>query len=297
MKSGACRRNLTRLSALIDNELSPAERRNLEAHLSVCQSCSRYLEELRANSALLKSLPALEPREEAILELKARLRLAAPIGEDNVCETVRVRLSAYIDNELAEPERQHVEQHLALCPDCSRYLEELRTISTRFNLLPHIEPSPATVRSLKTKVRAAQRPARRGLAPVFALPRFAHTRMGLAAAAAVVVLAVGLVVLLQVGHRDNVAGNLLKPTLSGQAREMRLMLDDFNAAKRRLLDELKLNEAANMRNAEKVNGIYEVFDPTQSRTHGRIMHSIIFGEQRAARAPVESHVLFASYGD
>ncbi|HUT02940.1 MAG TPA: zf-HC2 domain-containing protein [bacterium] len=295
MKSRACRKNLTRVSAFIDNELSPVERRRLEAHLAVCPGCSRYLEELRAGSALLKSLPAVEPRQEAISELKARLRMTAHIGEENVCEMMPVRLSAYIDNELPGPERQLVEQHLAVCPDCSRYLEELRAISRHLNLLPEIEPSRAAVESLKAKVRSAHMPVRRSSAPVFAFPRFAHARLGLAAAA-VVLLAVALYVFSPFEHGGNMAGTSVKPTsFGGAARDMADA--DLKTGKDRLLAELALNEGGKAQSATGSRDSLEVFDPAQSDTRGRIVHSIVFGERRATRAPVASHVLFVSYGD
>ena len=308
MKSRACGRNLTRLSAFIDNELPPAGRKRLEAHLVVCPGCSRYLEELRAGSALLRSLPAAEPRQEAILELRARLRIAAHIGAENVCEMMAVRLSAYLDNELQGPERQRVEQHLAVCPDCSRYLEELRAISRHLNLLPETEPSQAAVEALKAKVRLAHGTVRRGSAPVLAFPRFAHARLGLAAAA-VVLLAVALYVFSPFEHGGRVAG-LSGPTSSGGASFTPAASRatgphkagdptdaDLKTGKNRLLAELALNEDGKAQSATSSRGGLDVFDPAQSGARGRIVHSILFDERQAARAPVASHVLFVSYGD
>ncbi len=72
----------------------------------------------------------------------------------------------------------------------------------------------------------------------------------------------------------------------------------FKTGKDRLLREIALHEDDHKaQNATDSGGGLDVFNPTQSRTPGRIMHSIVFGEQRPARAPVASHVLFVSYGD
>lgn len=42
------------------------------------------------------------------------------------CEQFEPMLSAYLDDELDQPERAEVERHVAACPKCARELNELR---------------------------------------------------------------------------------------------------------------------------------------------------------------------------
>ena len=50
----------TLLSSYIDGQVSPAEARQVEAHLSTCDECRRELQGLRATVDLLRTLPELE---------------------------------------------------------------------------------------------------------------------------------------------------------------------------------------------------------------------------------------------
>lgn len=77
----------------------------------------------------------------------------------------RDNLSAYLDNELPQAEKAALESHLAECPECSKELSELRSLS----LLIHkhaVEPVPA---GLKAKVFAPEKkPAYAWLKPALA---------------------------------------------------------------------------------------------------------------------------------
>jgi hypothetical protein len=55
-----CRGVSRRLSAFIDNDLSPGIRQSVEEHLRVCRPCARRLEELEAIVASARTLPPLE---------------------------------------------------------------------------------------------------------------------------------------------------------------------------------------------------------------------------------------------
>jgi anti-sigma factor RsiW len=55
-----CRSAESLYSALIEDELSQKERRELESHLLGCRRCSSAVRELRATIALTQSLPAVE---------------------------------------------------------------------------------------------------------------------------------------------------------------------------------------------------------------------------------------------
>ena len=182
MKKRACKTSLVRISAFLDHELSPLERQKLEAHLASCPDCRGYLEETRRVSRLVKSLPALEPTQEAILELKSRLLLVADGRTENVCERMPIRLSALLDDELFGFDREQVESHLGGCPDCTRYLNELRAVRAHLGRLPQLEPRPEVIAELKAKIRSGEVSVQKRLALVFSFPRLATARFAAPAA-------------------------------------------------------------------------------------------------------------------
>lgn len=61
------------------------------------------------------------------------------------CEHVRDLLSAYLDNQLAEPERQNVASHLAVCPECNAILADYRRFDALLAQIPRIE-APSSLR-------------------------------------------------------------------------------------------------------------------------------------------------------
>lgn len=69
-----CRGVSRRLSAFIDNDLSPGIRQSVEEHLRVCRPCARRLEELEAIVASARNLPPLE----VSAGLKERILAAIP---------------------------------------------------------------------------------------------------------------------------------------------------------------------------------------------------------------------------
>ena len=64
---------------------------------------------------------------------------------------VNKKLSAFIDDELNQEEREIVETHLEVCDSCREALEQLRTSWELLNDLPKADPSPHAY--LKIKVR------------------------------------------------------------------------------------------------------------------------------------------------
>ena len=64
------------MSAALDGEIAPAERQALEAHLAVCPECAALWEDLRAQSAALRSLDCEVPEG-----LKARILVDLPPQE------------------------------------------------------------------------------------------------------------------------------------------------------------------------------------------------------------------------
>jgi len=65
---------LESLSALLDDELPPAERRAVEEHVAACPSCARYLHEIGAVDALARDLPPAGAPEGYLEALPGRVR-------------------------------------------------------------------------------------------------------------------------------------------------------------------------------------------------------------------------------
>jgi anti-sigma factor RsiW len=59
------------VSAYLDDELAPATRRRVEAHLALCPPCRVYVEQVRDTVRALGRLPAHELPEHAVTELEA----------------------------------------------------------------------------------------------------------------------------------------------------------------------------------------------------------------------------------
>jgi anti-sigma factor RsiW len=80
------------LSALLDEELDPAESREVHSHLGSCLHCRQRLEGLRRVAAGLRDLerPALPP----VLDLALRRRLALDRPADTLRERLQEHLSA-----------------------------------------------------------------------------------------------------------------------------------------------------------------------------------------------------------
>ena len=310
MKKRACKTSLIRISAFIDDELSFAERRKLEAHLASCPDCRGYLEETRRVSGLVKSLPALEPSQEAMLELKARLLLVADGHKENVCERMPIRLSTFLDDELFGFDREQVESHLGGCPDCTRYLNELRVVRGHLGLLPQLEPRPEVIAELKAKIRSAEVSVRKRPAPIFSFPRFATARFALAAAAVAVLFVAVVFKFPPFGPGADLAMKAIEspkvvgapggsPVAVQGSRDIDLADFDLNKGKDRLLAESVSEESKNSdySTEERSKGTLKPFDPYRRDTRGRVVHSVSFGDSSARRVPVSSRVLFVSYGN
>jgi predicted anti-sigma-YlaC factor YlaD len=54
------------ISAYVDGELTPDQRRNLESHLASCQDCARELAEVRALKKELEMIKFTEPTDEEL---------------------------------------------------------------------------------------------------------------------------------------------------------------------------------------------------------------------------------------
>src|SRR5262249_44969119 len=64
------------------------------------------------------------------------------------------RLSDYLDGELSDQERRAVAAHLAGCAECSRTLDELRTIIERARTLAPAEPPADLWKGVASRIAA-----------------------------------------------------------------------------------------------------------------------------------------------
>jgi anti-sigma factor RsiW len=84
-------------------------------------------------------------------------------GHDHRCQEFLERLSRYLDNELAAPDRQTIERHLHDCPCCEDVLDSLKQTVA----LCHDEGRPDLPPDVRQRARARvvellqARPARR----------------------------------------------------------------------------------------------------------------------------------------
>lgn len=69
-----------RLSEYLDDELSPGERAQVEAHLSECEACTTVLDELRAVTAQAATLPSTPPTVDLWPGIEARLERRAVVA-------------------------------------------------------------------------------------------------------------------------------------------------------------------------------------------------------------------------
>jgi predicted anti-sigma-YlaC factor YlaD len=68
------------------------------------------------------------------------------------------RLALYLEGELSGPERREFEEHLAVCPACSRALEDRRALDLAFSSLPPIEVPPDFVTAVLARLPGRPRP-------------------------------------------------------------------------------------------------------------------------------------------
>jgi anti-sigma factor RsiW len=78
-----------------------------------------------------------------------------PIPPDDLACTEEVELiTDYLEGALAEPMRRRVEAHLATCPGCTEYLEQMRTIAGSLGALREDALPPALRDGLLASFRA-----------------------------------------------------------------------------------------------------------------------------------------------
>lgn len=68
------------------------------------------------------------------------------------CKSIRIKLSAFVDNELTIEEELKLKQHLGKCAKCMRELEEMKGVWNLIGKIDDIEPSPYFWDVLHTKL-------------------------------------------------------------------------------------------------------------------------------------------------
>ncbi len=69
----SCADFLREFSEYRDGEMAAAERARVDSHLAMCGSCSRYVEVIEGGVRQLRSLPAVEPREDFLARLQHQI--------------------------------------------------------------------------------------------------------------------------------------------------------------------------------------------------------------------------------
>lgn len=119
------------------------------------------------------------------------------------CEAYRSLLSALLDGELEGQERRDVEAHLAECPDCRAYLEDLKEIQAVFRGLDELAPQDFSAHVMeRVRVTDQDRPERKTV-------RLRPWRRWVAAAACCALVAAGAWSLWS-GHRQDSGAPMLR---------------------------------------------------------------------------------------
>jgi outer membrane biosynthesis protein TonB len=111
------------------------------------------------------------------------------------CRKCRAELERFLDNELVPSERAIIEQHVAACAECRKRLSELLALNSVLETRSEVEPDSDYLSGFKDRFWHEVKRRRRMRAPESErrlLPVF-WTRAGTLAAAALLLIAVGLV--------------------------------------------------------------------------------------------------------
>jgi len=163
------------LVAYLDGELSPEMRDCIDSHLASCASC-------RAESMALEStcdlLGLIAGETKSSLDIAGNVLKISRDG-DPWCRHIQKELTAFLDGELTEAEARPVREHLANCEDCQQASDDLRTTGNALRRWTFTLPKVDLVSRILPDYR----------------PRRSLLRIGSFAAAATLLLAVGVAAL------------------------------------------------------------------------------------------------------
>lgn len=69
--------------------------------------------------------------------------MSARIGETITCRELVELATDFLEGRLADAERERFEDHLALCPGCQAYMDQLRATLRALGRIPEESLSPA----------------------------------------------------------------------------------------------------------------------------------------------------------
>ena len=128
------------LSAYLDNELAPAARHQVEAHLRSCNECSEMLAAFQENRQKIANIAQPVP---ATFKETVMAKIHAEFQDE---------LSAYLDDELVPAMRERIETHLHSCNECADMLSAFRENRERIKMLEHAPPE-SIHDAVMTKIR------------------------------------------------------------------------------------------------------------------------------------------------
>lgn len=130
--------NTELLSAYLDGEVSSDERRDVERMLADSDELRRFLGQLRQLSNDLRLLPQYRVGEAMYDRILSEIEQISPgsAGEDEESDSADELISAYLDGELAESDRQRVEQQLETNAEHRQLLGDLRDLRDTLQSLP-----------------------------------------------------------------------------------------------------------------------------------------------------------------
>jgi predicted anti-sigma-YlaC factor YlaD len=73
------------------------------------------------------------------------------------CSNIQRRLSAYLDNEVPEPEKQVIAEHLKTCPQCLQTFQALQAVVNDLQLVENMEVPPYFYARLKPRIADQER--------------------------------------------------------------------------------------------------------------------------------------------
>jgi len=130
--------NTELLSAYLDGEMPSDERRDVERMLADSDELRRFLGQLRQLSNDLRLLPHYRVGEAVYDRILSEIEQISPgsTGEDEESDSADELISAYLDGELAESDRQRVEQQLGTNAEHRQMLGDLRDLQDSLQSLP-----------------------------------------------------------------------------------------------------------------------------------------------------------------
>ncbi len=163
------------IQAYVDGELDGAPLQRVEEHIDRCDGCARMAGRLLM---LSQSLGAVSPEvPPADLRERVMSAVAKAEGVETLdCAASREMISAYLDDELTEADRDRLEAHVFACADCYAYLRRTQGIVDSLRVT-----TPADLH--ENVLAAIERDACR--APVFTWRRVAVAAASVAAGVAI----------------------------------------------------------------------------------------------------------------